>query len=373
MAEISKQEVAAIRRARRIEHALRLRAHEHRFPDPNRQPTSFKEDLPFPFVLYPRASGSFFAFQEEGGVEPAFCECSRYPLRQRIELLNRQAERLGITYSLFRQVGVPDSLTLGLTDVDSTSIAAWLSALRFVPGLCHECNRVFPKLRYCVPLYGGPFSQVAGWYIQKCISEWGICFGSEPLSILGDRCPEDVRRLALENIPGAEIPYREMAQNDRREANRIHLLVQKRTRRIMRLAENEVRRRFGFPPVGSLGGGELVVLHVVRRIYPGHHVEHRIRPPFLEGLELDIFIPDLRFAVEVQGQQHFDPVEHWGGDPALGKLIERDRRKAALCKANGVKLLELAYNEPLDEGYLRVRFGDCLADFNPLKRPGPTR
>jgi hypothetical protein len=147
MAVLSKREAAAIRRASRIHHALLKRAHEHRFPDPNLQPTIFKEELPFPFVMYPRVSGLFFAFQEEENAEPIFCECSRYPIRQRIELLNRQAKRLGITYSLFSQVGVPDCVTPRMNNVDATSIEVRLSALRFAPGLCHECNRVLPKLR----------------------------------------------------------------------------------------------------------------------------------------------------------------------------------------------------------------------------------
>jgi hypothetical protein len=218
-------------------------------------------------------------------------------------------------------------------------------------------------------MYGGPFAQVAGWYVQKCISEWGIDFGSEPVCILGDCCPDNVRKLAADKIPGAEVAYREIVQKDWSEANRIQLLVQKRSRQIMRLVENKVRRRFGFPHIGRLGGGELVVLHIVRRLYPSLRVLHRSRPSFLDGLELSIFIPNMKFAIEVQGQQHFDPVEHWGGDSALDKLIERDRRKASLCKASGVKLLKLAQDEPLDEGYLRVRIEDCLTDFDPLKKP----
>jgi len=365
---IPKQEPGAVFRERRIHRALRKRAEEHRFPDPNKESTVFREDLPLPLVLYPPVGGSFFAFQETEGVEPVLCECSRYSLHMRIALLKRQADRLGIKYSLLYQSGVPDSVARRVKEPNSRSSEESLLAIRFALGLCHECNRVLPKLRYCVSMYGGPFAQVAGWYIQRCVSEWGVDFGSEPICILGDRCPEIVRQFAAERIPGAEVSYGEMVQKDWREANRIHLLVQKRTRAIMRVVENEIRGRFGFPPVGRVGGGELVVLQIVRCLFPNRRVLHRSRPSFLQGLEMDIFIPDLRLGIEVQGQQHFNPVAHWGGDSALNNLVERDRRKAALCETHGVKLLALDHDEPLDEGYLRVRIQDCLRNFNPLKK-----
>ena len=50
-----------------------------------------------------------------------------------------------------------------------------------------------------------------------------------------------------------------------------------------------------------------------------------------------------------QGQQHFYPVEAWGGKSALRDLQDRDERKRKLCKQHDKKLIEIEYTEPLSE------------------------
>ena len=53
---------------------------------------------------------------------------------------------------------------------------------------------------------------------------------------------------------------------------------------------------------------------------------------FLRGLELDIYIKDLRVGIEYQGLQHYKPVKHWGGEGALKELKIRDRKKKIYVK-----------------------------------------
>lgn len=60
---------------------------------------------------------------------------------------------------------------------------------------------------------------------------------------------------------------------------------------------------------------------------------------WLEGLELDFFIPELNIAIECQGIQHFEPVEMFGGKDSLLYTIKNDEKKKLLCAKNGVKLL----------------------------------
>ena len=54
---------------------------------------------------------------------------------------------------------------------------------------------------------------------------------------------------------------------------------------------------------------------------------------------LDFYIPDYNVGIECQGEQHFFPVEHFGGDDMFKQTLERDKRKKALCEKHGVKLL----------------------------------
>ena len=58
------------------------------------------------------------------------------------------------------------------------------------------------------------------------------------------------------------------------------------------------------------------------------------------GLQsLDFYLPQYNIAIECQGIQHFEEVEHFGGKKGFEITIERDKRKYLLCNNNGVKIL----------------------------------
>lgn len=62
------------------------------------------------------------------------------------------------------------------------------------------------------------------------------------------------------------------------------------------------------------------------------------RPLWLEGLELDLFWPEIGFAVEFQGDQHFVP--SFGLDALLTQR-ENDSKKRRLCEQHEIILLRL--------------------------------
>ena len=74
------------------------------------------------------------------------------------------------------------------------------------------------------------------------------------------------------------------------------------------------------------------------------------------GLQsLDIFIPSLQIAIEYQGEQHYHPVEIFGGESAYKKLIIRDARKAELCKSHNIKLIYWKYDEVINSTRLATK------------------
>ena len=77
--------------------------------------------------------------------------------------------------------------------------------------------------------------------------------------------------------------------------------------------------------------------------------EYRNHPKWLEGLELDFYIKDKNIAIECQGTQHYEPRDGFGGEPEFEKVLERDVRKAELCKENGVKLLYFTHYPKINE------------------------
>ncbi len=117
--------------------------------------------------------------------------------------------------------------------------------------------------------------------------------------------------------------------------------------------ENIVRKEFGFKKVGEGWVCETILYQIVGRILYNHEILFHYRPGWLEGLELDIYIPSLKLAFEYQGQQHFHPLRVWGGQKALQDLRVRDTRKAEICNNLGIKLITIDYTKPLVEDYVR--------------------
>jgi hypothetical protein len=54
---------------------------------------------------------------------------------------------------------------------------------------------------------------------------------------------------------------------------------------------------------------------------------------WLEAQHRDVYVRDVGIAVNYIGQEHFEPLEFFDGEPAFRLLIERDRRKAN-CVSN---------------------------------------
>ena len=61
--------------------------------------------------------------------------------------------------------------------------------------------------------------------------------------------------------------------------------------------------------------------------------------PWLGRLRLDFYLPNRNIAIECQGEQHFRPIEVFGGEGVFREQVENDRKKMELCQENNVKLL----------------------------------
>jgi len=120
---------------------------------------------------------------------------------------------------------------------------------------------------------------------------------------------------------------------------------------MMRQIENAVRKSYGVPAIGEGWVSETVLFHRIKGILSGEEVIQHGRPEWLGRQHLDIWIPAFSLAIEYQGTQHFQPIEFFGGEQAYNALRRRDARKRRLCRQNGVRLIEIAYDCPLtDDG-----------------------
>lgn len=83
--------------------------------------------------------------------------------------------------------------------------------------------------------------------------------------------------------------------------------------------------------------GERLLEAMLTRIIFGHP-ERNVRPPWLDGLELDFWYSGHRLAFEFQGGQHYAPVYGWR---QLKITRANDMRKRTICKNAGITLIRV--------------------------------
>lgn len=321
--------------------------------------------MPMPWVHYPGHYGSYFAFsdREEGALY--LWACSRVSLenfaRFRSGRLD-QHHRHGASW-LVSARELPLALREQCRREQDVSAAALVDGLPFREQVCHECNRSTPQLAYCAPMYGGAFMQSYGWYVRKELYAYGV----EPLtcSMHPDARTEEI--FLGSGVVAAEF-HRRFFGPDGRPLIPIGFdsEFQKWTRRIRNVVENEVRARFGFKPVGEAWATETLLFNLVRESLVGQRVLRHFRATWLNRLELDIYLPDLKLAIEYQGIQHSQPLPHWGGEEALRRNQERDALKAELCRAAGVELICFYHDEPIGIDVVRSRLARFIESASPV-------
>lgn len=66
--------------------------------------------------------------------------------------------------------------------------------------------------------------------------------------------------------------------------------------------------------------------------------------PWLDSLRFDMYFPKYNIAVEYDGEQHFMPIEIYGGEENLINTQKRDYIKNKICEENNCLLIRVKYN-----------------------------
>lgn len=59
--------------------------------------------------------------------------------------------------------------------------------------------------------------------------------------------------------------------------------------------------------------------------------------------------PEYNTFTEYNGQQHYIPIEYFGGELKFREQVARDKYVRNYCKANAIKLIEIKYDENVVE------------------------
>ena len=100
---------------------------------------------------------------------------------------------------------------------------------------------------------------------------------------------------------------------------------------------------------------EELVYECVKKIFKNKHVIHQYRPYYLHKQSYDVFVCGIDVAFEYQGEQHFKPLEIFGGKDNFEKQKERDKIKKEISEKNNVCLIYINYWENITTELIKER------------------
>lgn len=124
----------------------------------------------------------------------------------------------------------------------------------------------------------------------------------------------------------------------------------------LKAAEDAFRGARDIPAIGRGWTSEAALFDLVKESCPD--AVWQWRPFFLGQQTVDVYIPSRNLAIEYQGQQHYEPVELFGGKDGLEVTKRRDERKRALLAEHRIQLLEWHYEIPITRAAVLAALGE---------------
>lgn len=316
----------------------------------------YEEELPFPFVHYPEFGiGSFIGFSKDIDSQIYFCECQRKSIENYIRLRDLPTS---VRYCGPRSYPLgSESFPMSISEKSFSYVGSPTDLIKFKKDICCRCNNTVPHMSFSGN--GSLFMKKYGWYVMEEYYKLGI-----------DR----LRRVVIPNYTDDTFycsmrDYFEECNIHHEEVKRLISLNQQQeivnlpqpSHPDTKIIENSVREQMGYKKIGDGWVSETIMYNILCKLYPDYTILRHYRPQWLDKLELDVYIPDLKIGFEYQGIQHFQSVEHWGGEDQLLVVQEHDIRKKRLCVENNVTLICINYDEPLTESHIKDRIQEVLS------------
>lgn len=387
---------------------------------------SREDALPFPIVVYPPSNGFIgFKNTRDDDLWYCECtrtavQNALNAERKYLEQSSQPVTTQNIVEDIF-----PEETVERVKNADTDSVDGIIDELRFNSNICHICHGVTPDPPMAISdTRESGFHGTYGWYVNQKQFEYGFPtktldltimtesfinqLPDEAIEVIDDEVIENIskkydqfthldrKRRQRERTIGAlereeerelrhtrrdndmsieEIRARAddiydkydydqvLCDEEQEELTQLRAELNENQKRAGVAAENEVREAFGHRERGSQWVHETILYQLIETMYGDKYTLRRHhRPEWLEGLELDIFIVEAQVGVEYQGEQHYEPIEHWGGEEALQEQQERDQRTRELCEKHGVELVEVRHDEQLSQELVTKRVGSVLED-----------
>ena len=105
--------------------------------------------------------------------------------------------------------------------------------------------------------------------------------------------------------------------------------------------------RYGCPKCKQTGG-EQIINQILENINVNFISEYDIINPYSDhNFRVDFYINinNQIYIIEYNGEQHYKPIKHFGGEIKYQEQIKRDNELRLYCKSNNIKLLEIKYSD----------------------------
>jgi hypothetical protein len=94
---------------------------------------------------------------------------------------------------------------------------------------------------------------------------------------------------------------------------------------------------------------------MLKKAFSGYQVERHAQPIWLAPQHLDIFVPELSLAIEYMGQQHYAPLDFFGGSAGFAGTVARDKRKLEICRRAEIALEYVRYDEDMGKRVAEIK------------------
>ena len=119
----------------------------------------------------------------------------------------------------------------------------------------------------------------------------------------------------------------------------------------------------------SREGSKLEKYILENLILEGYRVDfHKKHMLLNERLEIDLFLPELSVAIEVDGPSHFKPV--WG-EKNLERNKRSDRQKTGLILGQGFVLIRIKQDKRISQRYFRKILDSLVVELEKIKESFP--
>lgn len=128
---------------------------------------------------------------------------------------------------------------------------------------------------------------------------------------------------------------------------KIFYKIQKKTKEFQKIVDELYTNMLLEKRVKSKWSNEYRLFELIKS--HNFNAQYQYHCDWLGQQSLDIYIETERIGIEYQGEQHYKPIDIWGGEEGLKENQKRDLRKKKLCAENNVCLLEWSYQIPVND------------------------